>query len=411
MFGVASLPDMAQAPVLAALPGPVFGFLIDSLQHLGKVTEETGLVISIITLGAAGGGFVGAVIRRPSTTASQAALAADPTRRRLLQLAPVAVGGAALAVIAARLLPEWYQAVRPPEGAVGEVSAITPTSSFYLVSKNFRDPIVVPDGWKLRVGGLVERELILSYDELKSMPRAAEIVTLECVSNPVGGRLMSTGRFDGPRLVELLAMARPQAAARYVAFHANDGYAEWLARGDIGPEVLVALNLNGSSLPDEHGFPARLLVPGRYGMKGPKWLDAIELVDNAPSGYWEGRGWGADAIVKTTSRIDVPSDGATIIEQRVRLAGVAFAGARGVAKVEWSADGGKSWRPADLDPSSSQFSWRLWEAQWQPGGPGPYTLMVRATDESGNLQERTAANSFPNGSTGLHSVAVRVIPS
>ncbi|MHB8588402.1 MAG: molybdopterin-dependent oxidoreductase [Candidatus Dormibacteraceae bacterium] len=217
-------------------------------------------------------------------------------------------------------------------------------------------------------------------------------MTLECVSNPIGGRLMSTGRFDGPTLLGLLAMARPQAAARYVAFRASDGYTEWLARADLGPEVLVALNLNGSPLPNEHGFPARLLVPGRYGMKGPKWLDAIELVDNPPSGYWEGRGWSADALVKTTSRIDVPSDGATISGQPVRLAGVAFAGARGVAKVEWSADGGTSWRPADLGPSISQFSWRLWDAKWQPGGPGRYTLMVRASAEDGNLQENRATN-------------------
>ena len=407
IFGVASLPDLAQAPVLAALPGPVFGFLIDNLQHLGKVTEEAGLVISIVALGAAGGGFVGAVMGRPSTTTPHAARAADPTRRRLLQLAPLAVGGAALAVVAARLLPEWYQAVRPPEGATGEVPAITPASSFYLVSKNFRDPIVVADGWKLRVDGLVERQLILGYEELKSMPQAAEIVTLECVSNPVGGRLISTGRFDGPRLLELLAMARPRAAARYVAFHANDGYTESLALADVAPEVLVALNLNGTPLPDEHGFPARLLVPGRYGMKGPKWLDAIQLVDSAPSGYWEGRGWGADAIVKTTSRIDVPADGATI-KGPVRLAGVAFAGTRGVAKVEWSADGGATWRPADLNRSISQFTWRLWEAKWQPGEPGRYTLMARATDENGNLQEGRAANSFPTGSTGLHSVTVSV---
>jgi DMSO/TMAO reductase YedYZ molybdopterin-dependent catalytic subunit len=410
VFGVASLPDLIQAPLLSALPGPVFGFLIDSLQHFGKVTEETGLVILMVALGAGAGGLAATTLHRFGKFRARAA-DADPLRRRMLKFAPLAVGGAALVVIAGRLLPGWYLAARPPEGAAGETPAITPGSSFYIVSKNFRDPIVVTDGWHLRIHGLVEHEQSLDYSHMLALPQAVELVTLECVSNPVGGRLMSTGRFDGPRLADLLAMARPRGAARYVAFHANDGYTESLALADIGSEMLVALQLNGSPLPDKHGFPARLLVPGRYGMKGPKWLEAIELVDNPPSGYWEGKGWGADAIVKTTSRIDVPSDGATINGQTVRLAGVAFAGERGVSKVEWSADGGTTWRPADLDSPISQFSWRLWQSRWQPAGPGRYTLMVRSTDGSGNSQESAAANSFPNGSTGLHSVAVRVLTS
>ena len=408
IFGVPSLPDLLHAPILAALPGPVFGFLIDNLQHVGKVSEETGLVISIVALGAAAGGFAGAVIGRPTIRARQPGGAADPMRRRLLQLPPVAVGGAAIVVVAARLLPQWYQALRPPEGAAGEVTAITPAASFYLVSKNFRDPIVAADGWKLRVHGLVERELLLGYADLASMPQAAEIVTLECVSNPVGGRLISTGRFEGPRLADLLARASPQPVARHVAFRANDGYAESLPLEELRPEVLVALTLNGTPLPNEHGFPARIVMPGRYGMKGPKWLEAIELVESPAEGYWEGKGWGAPAIVKTTSRIDVPADGAPIKGPQISLAGVAFAGTRGVLKVEWSDDGGTTWRSADLDPAISPLSWRLWNAEWRPGRPGQYTLMVRATDESGIAQEDRAISSFPSGSTGLHLIRVSV---
>ena len=407
IFGVASLPDLLQAPILAALPGPVFAFLIDNLQHLGKIIEETGLVISIVALSAAAAGLVAAVVRRPRAIGAEAGTA-DPTRRRLLQLAPLAVGGAALAVIAARLLPEWYQAVRPPEGAMGEVPAITPTSSFYLVSKNFRDPIVVADGWRLRVGGLVERELILGYGELATMPRAAEIVTLECVSNPVGGRLMSTGRFEGPRLSDILARASPLPATRHVAFRASDGYSESLPLEELRPDVLVALTLNGAPLPNAHGFPARIVVPGRYGMKGPKWLESIELVESSAGGYWEGKGWGAAAIVKTTSRIDAPADGARLIGSAIRVAGVAFAGSRGVSRVEWSDDDGTTWRSADLDAGMSPFSWRLWSAHWRPRRPGPYSLTVRATDGSGELQSDRASNSFPGGSTGLHAITVSV---
>lgn len=403
LLGATPLPDILQTPILAVLPGPVFGFLIDGLQHAGKVVEETGLVIAIVALGAAVG-VVAATVPRPGAARLGAT---DLSRRRILQLAPRLVVGAAFAALVVRLLPEWYQALRPPEGGAGEVPAITPTSSFYLVSKNFRDPIVVLDGWKLRVHGLVDRELVLGYADLVSLPGASEIVTLQCVSNPVGGRLMSTGRFDGPRLVDLLARASPRPAARHVALRAGDGYAESIPLDELRPEMLVALRLNGAPLPNRHGFPARILIPGRYGMKGPKWLESIELVERAPDSYWEAKGWNASAIVKTTSRVDEPANGAAVTGPVIRLAGVAFAGLRGISRVEWSDDAGATWQPADLEPPISPFSWRLWHATWQPGR-GLYTLMVRATDGNGAIQDSSPANSFPDGSSGLHSIRLAV---
>jgi DMSO/TMAO reductase YedYZ molybdopterin-dependent catalytic subunit len=402
LFGITPLPDVLQTPILAALPGPVFGFLIDNLQHAGKVAEETGLVVAIVGLGAVVGIAVVLVPRRAVHLE-----ATDLSRRRILQLAPLLVGGAALAVVSARLLPSWYHALRPPEGGAGEVPPITPASSFYLVSKNFRDPIVVLNGWNLRVHGLVDRELQLGHADLAAMQHASEIVTLQCVSNPVGGRLMSTGRFEGPRLVDVLSRAGPKPAARHVAFRANDGYTESIPLNELRPEMLVALMLNGSPLPNEHGFPARILIPGRYGMKGPKWLESIELLESAPGGYWEAKGWDANAIVKTTSRIDVPADGATVTGPAITVAGVAFAGLRGISRVELSDNAGTTWRSADLDPPISQFGWRLWHASWQPGG-GPFTLMVRATDGSGAIQDARPANSFPDGSSGLHTIRLTV---
>jgi hypothetical protein len=265
LFGITPLPDVLQTPILAALPGPVFGFLIDNLQHAGKVAEETGLVLAIVALGAVVGVAVAIMPRHEAVHLE----ATDLSRRRILQLAPLVFVGAALAVVGVRLLPEWYRALRPPEGGAGEVPPITPTSSFYLVSKNFRDPIVVLNGWNLRVHGLVDRELLLGHADLASMQQATEIVTLECVSNPVGGRLMSTGRFEGPRLVDVLSRAGPKPAARHVAFRANDGYTESIPLNELRPEMLVALMLNGSPLPNEHGFPARILIPGRYLMATP----------------------------------------------------------------------------------------------------------------------------------------------
>jgi len=403
LFGVTPLPDILQTPILAALPGPVFGFLIDNLQHAGKVAEETGLVIAIVALCAAVGIAV-AIVPRPGAVHLGAT---DLSRRRILQLAPLLIGGAALAVVGARLWPEWRQALRPPEGGAGEVPPITPTSSFYVVSKNFRDPIVVSNGWKLHVHGLVDRPLDLGYADLASLRQASEIVTLQCVSNPVGGRLMSTGRFEGPRLVDLLGLARPKPAVRHVAFRADDGYTEAIPLEELRPEMLVALTLNGTPLPHKHGFPARILIPGRYGMKGPKWLESIDLVETAPGGYWEAKGWNAGATVKTTSRIDVPATGTTVTGPAIRLTGVAFAGLRGISRVEWSDDAGTTWHAADLDPPISQFSWQLWRASWQPGR-GAFTLMVRATDGSGAIQDSRPANSFPDGSSGLHTIRVTV---
>ena len=406
IFGTSSLPDLLQPTLLAALPGPVFGFLIDNLQHVGKVAEETGLVSAIVAMGAVAGMLVAVTSRRAPV--GPRAKAADPSRRRLLLLAPPVIGGAALAIVTARLVPEWYRALRPPEGATGEVPAITPASSFYLVSKNFRDPIVPLAGWRLRVHGLVERELFLGYPDLASMPQASEIVTLECVSNPVGGRLMSTGRFEGPRVMDLVQQARPMTAAGHVAFRANDGYSESLPLEELRPEMLIALTLNGVPLPNEHGFPARMLVPGRYGMKGPKWLEAIELVADPVVGYWEGKGWNPSAVVKTTSRIDVPADGARVSGSAIRLEGIAFAGSRGISEVDWTEDGGSTWHPAGLDAYISPFSWRLWNATWRPSRPAPYILMVRATDGTGVMQDSLAISSFPGGSSGLDAIRVTV---
>jgi DMSO/TMAO reductase YedYZ molybdopterin-dependent catalytic subunit len=218
---------------------------------------------------------------------------------------------------------------------------------------------------------------------------------------------MSTGRFEGPRLVDLVGLARPKPAARHLALRADDGYTESIPLDELRPEMLLALTLNGTPLPDKHGFPARILIPGRYGMKGPKWLESIELVERPPDGYWETKGWNASAIVKTTSRIDVPANETVVTGPAIALAGVAFAGLRGISRVEWSDNAGATWHAADLDPPISQFSWRLWHASWL-AGRGQYTLMVRATDGSGAIQESRPANSFPDGSSGLHSIRLTV---
>jgi len=467
-LGLRPLPQALSGPVLAIMPGFVFGFLIDTLQHAGKVVEEFGLIVAMVVglgvLGAAwavasgrwrlaqsalvfagigwlvvtalllpisGVGFLG-LNDGPTTPLVWGLLfaiygvilqmgsagllpdQADPGRRRTLGAVPLAIGAVSLGVLALRLVPDWYRAIfNPPEaGLSGASPEVTPVANFYVVSKNFSDPVVDAQGWSLSVGGAVDKPMKLSLADLRALPSSTEYVTMECISNNVGGELMSTGSFKGVRLKDLLAMASPRVNGTWAAFKASDGYAESLPMSLIrgAPELLVAYDLDGAPLPAAHGFPARILLPGHYGMKGPKWLDSIELVDHESGGYWEAQGWDHNAVVKTTARFDVPRDGAIIKLGAISLSGVAFAGTRGINKVEYSTDG-RSWSPADFKPPLSPLTWVLWSAAWTPGKEGAYRLRVRATDSSGATQDAKSTASYPTGASGYHTIEINVAKS
>jgi hypothetical protein len=257
---------------------------------------------------------------------------------------------------------------------------------------------------------MADRPLKLSLQELRALPATNELVTMECVSNDVGGPLMSTGSFTGVSLRELLAQANPQSSATWVGFKARDGYAESLPMSLIAgaPEILVAYALDGAPLPMVHGYPARVLIPGRYGMKGPKWLDSIDLINHEAGGYWEQQGWDHNAVVKTTARFDVPSKGDIIRRGAVSLAGVAFSGTQGISKVEYSVDNGASWNEATSAAPLSPLTWVIWQATWTPSAEGSYTLKVRAADGSGKPQDKTDAGSFPSGASGYHTIQVSI---
>ena len=467
LLGLKPLPQLLSGPLLSLMPGFVFGFLIDTLQHAGKVVEELGLIVAMVVglgvLGAAwaltsrhwhfehsalafaaggwavvtaivlptsGDGFLGlndgpatpllwavlfavyGVVLQLGSEPARQLNAADPGRRRFLSALPLTVGAISIGVLALRLLPNWYQAIVHPaeSGLSGASPEITPVQNFYLVSKNFGDPVVSSQGWSLSVFGLVERSLKLSLPELRSLPGVTQYVTLECISNDVGGALMSTGSFTGVSLRDLLAMASPTASATWAAFKARDGYAESLPLSLINgaPEILVAYDLDGAPIPDSHGFPARILIPGHYGMKGPKWLDSIELVNHESGGYWEQQGWDHNAVVKTTSRFDLPRDGDILRLGPVALYGVAFAGKRGVSKVEYSTDGGRNWSQAEVKPALSPLTWVVWSATWTPSAEGSYGLRVRATDGGGAAQDSNSAPSYPAGATGYHTIGIEV---
>jgi DMSO/TMAO reductase YedYZ molybdopterin-dependent catalytic subunit len=466
LLGLRTLPALLNQPILSLMPGFVFGFLIDTLQHAGKVVEEFSLIVAMLVgLGVLGAGWAVAALRwqiqylalmfagigwlvvvavllplggagflglndGPTTPLIWAALfavysvvlqlgrdatdapAVDPGRRRMLGALPVTIGAVSLGVLAFRLLPDWYSAIfTPPEaGLRGPAPEITPVENFYVVSKNFSDPVVDAQGWSLAVGGLVDRPLKLSIADLRAMPGVSEYVTLECISNDVGGGLMSTGSFTGVRLTDLLTMARATASGTWVAFTAVDGYTESIPVSLVraSPEILVAYDLDGAALPVGHGFPARMVIPGLYGMKGPKWLTRIDLVNHESGGYWEQQGWDHNPVVKTTSRIDAPADGGVVKLGAVTIAGVAFAGTRGIKKVEYSTDGGASWSEAPFKAPLSTLTWVLWSATWNPPAEGAYRIMARATDGTGALQDARGAASYPSGASGYHTIHVDI---
>jgi DMSO/TMAO reductase YedYZ molybdopterin-dependent catalytic subunit len=325
---------------------------------------------------------------------------------------PLAIGAVSVGAIAFELVPGWIKAVfNPPESGLRGISpAITPVGNFYIVSKNFSDPSVDGQSWRLHVGGLVDKPTTLSLSDLRALPPTSEFVTLECISNNVGGDLMSTGSFTGVSLRDLIGIASPQAGATWVGFRARDGYTESLPISLVqsSPEILVAYGLDGAPLPMNHGFPARILIPGHYGMKGPKWLDSIDLGTQETRGYWEQQGWDPNVLVKTTSRFDVPRDGDILHLGAMQLGGVAFAGTRGVSKVEYSTDGGSTWNTTAFDPPLSALTWVLWRASWTPAAEGAYKLMVRATDGTGALQDPRSSASYPTGASGYHTIQVNV---
>jgi DMSO/TMAO reductase YedYZ molybdopterin-dependent catalytic subunit len=467
LLGLRPLPQALNDPLLSIMPGFVFGFLIDTLQHAGKVVEEVGLAIAMVAalgvLGAAwsvtalrwhfgqsalvfagigwlvvvvvllplaGVGFLGlddgpttplvwavlfavyGVLLQLGGRPSSSPAAADPERRRLLSALPLGLGAASLGLVALLRLPNWYQAIAaPPESGITGISPeITPVGNFYIVSKNFTDPVVDGQRWRLSIGGLVDRPQRLSLQDLRALPSVRQYVTLECISNDVGGDLISTGSFTGVKMSDLIAMASPRSSATWAAFQSTDDYAESLPLSLINsqPSILVAYDLDGAPLPTSHGYPARVLVPGHYGMKGPKWLTSINLVDHESGGYWEQQGWDHNAVVKTTARFDMPHEGDIVKLGAIDLAGVAYAGTRGVTKVEYSTDRGSSWTAAVLSTPLSDLTWVLWKATWTPASEGSYTLLVRATDRTGAVQGSGGAASYPGGAAGYHTIRIDV---
>jgi DMSO/TMAO reductase YedYZ molybdopterin-dependent catalytic subunit len=297
----------------------------------------------------------------------------------------------------------------PPEWTIpGLTAEVTPTKDFYQVSKNFfSDPVVDPNTWTLQIAGLVKQPMNLTYAQLLQLPAIERYETLECISNEVGGDLISNASWRGVSLHDLIASANPDSATKKVVFSAADGYQDSITfERAMSPENLLVYGMNGSPLLPAHGAPARLLIPGIYGMKNVKWVTKIELVDTDFQGYWQQRGWSDQADYQTMSRIDIPNfKSVTYKNVTLLLAGIAFAGDQGISKVEVSLDGGQTWSEAELKEPLGKFTWRLWKLQ-TPAAAGQHNVIVRATDGSGKLQVKQPTDTLPNGATGWMNVDV-----
>jgi DMSO/TMAO reductase YedYZ molybdopterin-dependent catalytic subunit len=356
------------------------------------------------------------------------------SRRNLLRNGVIVAGIVLLGVGAWRFITEGVSTSRvsvasllqhykskivpPPTPNYGEIRPvqflspeITSNDQFYIVSKNLTaDPTVDGNSWRLTVDGQVDNPFTLTYQELLGQPMKQQYESLMCISNEVGGQYMSNALWEGIPLMDLLQRAGVKAGATKIVFHAYDDYTDSIhLTKALEPTTLLAVRMNSTTLPQEHGFPARMLVPGIYGMKHCKWVTRIEVVNYDFQGYWQQRGWSDPAPVRLTARIDTPLDGSTVTANRTTyIAGVAFSGNKGISEVDVSTDSAQSWQRATLKQPLSGLTWVLWELAWQPPQAGTYIVTARAIDLEGNVQDPTEEPPLPNGSSGYHSITLNV---
>jgi DMSO/TMAO reductase YedYZ molybdopterin-dependent catalytic subunit len=397
-----------------------------SLLVYGAVVAAAAAVYVSVLLGAIGR------LERDPVPAPASGL--GRTRRELLRAALGAAGLLATGFAIRRLTggigdaggqplarPAGAAPVRPapaPAAAAGndpatwDIAGLTPEVTanrlHYTVDESIIDPNVDRRSWRLRVDGLVGRPVSLGYDELLAMPSTEQYVTLQCISNLIGGDLVGTAKWTGVPLARVLERAGGAGpGAVRVVFHAVGGYSDSLPVAKaLDPATVVAYGMNDRSLPRAHGFPARIIAPGIYGMKNVKWLERIEVVDYDYRGYWQrSDGWDNIAEIKTASRIDVPQELTSAGPGGV-VAGLAWAGDRGIRRVEVSLDGGATWVPATLRRELAKAAWRQWRLPLPPGTSGRHLLKVRAVDGRGDLQTARQAPPHPSGASGYHQVDV-----
>lgn len=353
-----------------------------------------------------------------------------PDRRRvLLGLGGVTVGAAVTGglgrwlqrraeVGAERLafvLPRVDDALPPLPASVdvaldGVTRFVTPNDRFFRIDTALTVPQVSRDDWRLRITGMVDHELELTLDDLLARPQVERYVTLSCVSNPVGGSLIGTARWQGVRLAELLREAGVAPGADQLVSRSVDGWTCGTPTAVVldGRDALLAYGMNGEALPARHGYPVRLVVPGLFGyVSATKWVTELELTTwDAFDAYWVPRGWAKEGPVKTMSRIDLPRSASRHDAGVVDVGGVAWAVHRGISAVHLRVDDGP-WNEAELADVPSADTWRLWRWRWD-ASPGEHVIEVRAVDGEGVVQPDEPRPVAPDGAQGHHRVRVTI---
>jgi DMSO/TMAO reductase YedYZ molybdopterin-dependent catalytic subunit len=295
------------------------------------------------------------------------------------------------------------------EPAPGTRSEISSNEDFYRIDINTRKPRLDPETWRLELGGLVKDSLSLSLDELRALPKTTQVITLSCISNRIGGDLISTSRWGGVQFREVLALAGVRDGAQEIKIESADGFYESVKLEDgLDEGTLLVYEMNGVPLLHQHGFPLRIYIPNRYGMKQPKWITNMEVIDERGPGYWVERGWSPTAFVNTTSVID-----SVAVEQlspdapTIPVGGIAFSGDQGISQVEVQVDEGPWLKTTLRSPALSPLAWVQWRLDWEHS-PGKHTFRVRAYDANGQLQELSQRPVRPDGATGVHSITLNI---
>jgi DMSO/TMAO reductase YedYZ molybdopterin-dependent catalytic subunit len=394
---------------------------------LTRTGAESSWALPALLGGVASGLSLWALLRLGAGIELTLFAAREHTRRQFLGAAGVALGSAAVfgylgrqfaqksQVNSARAgvalpTPSGASAVAPASADVAGLAYATPNDTFYRIDTAIVVPRIDPAAWTLKIHGRVGNPMTLTFDDLLRRPMIERYVTLACVSNEVGGDLIGNARWLGVPVKELLDEARPDSAADQVVSRSVDGFTAGTPTALLmdGRDAMIAVAMNGEPLPIDHGFPARMVVPGVYGyVSATKWLAELELTTFADfDAYWIPRGWAQQAPIRTSSRIDRPRADSVISAGQYMVAGVAWAQHRGISKVQVRVDGG-SWQDATLASVLSIDTWRLWSCAWD-ATPGKHTLTVRAYDNAGEVQTDIERAPAPDGATGHHEITLDV---
>ncbi|MBW7880400.1 MAG: molybdopterin-dependent oxidoreductase [Anaerolineae bacterium] len=394
--------------------------LIDSAYIMGMLVGS-GLIAGLI---------YDRLARLPETSSEIAASAEQLNRRQFLvrvggSTATLTVAGAVVSLLRSAGAVEPVEEIVAPDSptpsgpvevvgmsddftaAPGTRSEYTPLEEHYRIDIVSRPPEIDAATWALSMTGLVNNPQAFTLDQLRAMDSVSQFVTLSCISNSIGGDLISTTKWTGVKMQDLVALADPQPEATYLKITSADGFDEYVNLDLIREDerIILAYAWDDRPLLQKHGFPVRIYIPNHYGMKQPKWITHMEFVPEWEEGYWVRRGWSASALVQTTSVVDtVASD--SVFEQDgttyVPIGGIAYSGSRGISRVEVSIDEG-GWLPATLKSPLSELTWVLWRYDW-PFAEGAHSFRVRTYDGNGGIQRADVTPQRPDGATGIHRV-------